>query len=265
MKELSHTASVHLIDTHAHLDEVGNLDAAIEKARGLGVIAIVAVGSSLKSNQQTLHIAARYPSFVYPALGLHPWEVGNLNDEQLDRSLGFIEENIASTVAIGEIGLDYAKQVVAVSPKEQQKRVFQRLLEIAKRQGKPALIHSRYAWKDCFDLAKEARIERAVFHWYTGFSSVLRDIIDIGYFVSATPAAAYHYEHQRAIREAPLENLLLETDCPVMYGRETRYQSEPADILRSLEAVAKLRGMPPERIAEQTTGNAIALFGLNPK
>ena len=106
-------------------------------------------------------------------------------------------------------------------------------------------------------------MDKAVFHWFTGFSSVLRGIIDGGYFVSATPAAEYHEEHRRAIREAPLQRLLLETDCPVTYGREARYESQPADILRGLEAVSQLKGIAEAKIAEQTTRNAINFFSLD--
>jgi len=106
-------------------------------------------------------------------------------------------------------------------------------------------------------------MDKAVFHWFTGFSSVLRDIIDGGYFVSATPATEYHEEHRRAVKEAPLQRLLLETDCPVTYGREARYESQPADILRGLEAVSQLKGIVKATIAEQTTRNAINFFSLD--
>lgn len=83
-----------------------------------------------------------------------------------------------------------------------------------------------------------------------------------GYFISATPAAAYHEEHRRAIREVPLNRLLLETDCPVQYGREEKYRSEVADVVRSLQAVAAIKGLEPEAVAKATTENALSFFGL---
>jgi Tat protein secretion system quality control protein TatD with DNase activity len=91
---------------------------------------------------------------------------------------------------------------------------------------------------------------------------VLREIIAEGYFISATPATEYHDEHRRAVRETPLENLLLETDCPVTYGRETKYQSRPSDVMRTLKAVAQLKVMAEKIVAGQTTQNALAFFGL---
>jgi TatD DNase family protein len=252
-----------LIDTHAHLDELKNLDLMLEDAKKAGVIAIVAVGSNHQSNIKTLEISQKHRRFVYPALGLHPWELGNLGTFEIDDNLRFIEQNIASAVAVGEIGLDYDKRVLKAASKELQKEVLDRLLNIAKKYAKPAIIHSRYAWKDALHLIQDAGMDKAVFHWFTGFSSVLRGIIDGGYFVSATPATEYHEEHRRAIREAPLQRLLLETDCPVTYGREARYESQPADILRGLEAVSQLKGIDEAKIAEQTTRNAINFFSLD--
>ena len=253
---------LNVIDTHAHLDELQSLDSLLDEAREVGLAAIIAVGSNHKSNIKVMEIAERYPLFIYPALGLHPCELGGLESTRIDHAMEFIEERVSDIVAIGEIGLDYDKRTVKVASKELQKEVFKRLLALAVKYKKPVSIHSRYAWKDCFQLVKESRIEQAVFHWFTGFSSVLRDVVDAGLFISVTPAAEYHEEHRRAVREAPLEKLLLETDCPVVYGRENKYRSEPADILRSLRATAALKGIDETTIAEQTTHNAVQLFGI---
>jgi TatD DNase family protein len=252
-----------LIDTHAHLDELKNLGLVLEEAKKAGVIAIVAVGSNHQSNIKTLEISQKHCRFVYPALGLHPWEIGNLGTLEIDDNLRFIERNIAAAVAVGEIGLDYDKRVLKVASKELQKEVLGRLLNIAKKYAKPAIIHSRYAWKDALHLIQDVSIDKAVFHWFTGISSVLHDIIEDGYFISATPATEYHEEHRRAVREAPLQRLLLETDCPVTYGRAARYESKPADVLRDLEAVSQLKNIAEATIAEQTTRNAINFFSLD--
>jgi TatD DNase family protein len=195
-------------------------------------------------------------------LGLHPWELGDLKTSEIDDNLQFIEQNIASAVAVGEIGLDYDKRVLKVASRQLQKEVLGRLLDIARNYSKPAIIHSRYAWRDALQVIEDAGMDKAVFHWFTGFSSVLRDIIDGGYFISATPASEYHEEHRRAVKEAPLQRLLLETDCPVTYGREIRYESRPIDVLRSLKAVSLLKGIDEAMIAEQTTRNAIEFFDI---
>ena len=247
-----------LVDSHAHLEELEDLGSAIERARESGVVAIVAVGSDYESNAAVLDIAAKYNGLVYPALGLHPDRLCEVT-QALQRHLQFIEDNLKDAVAIGEVGLDYHKRVVAMSSKELQKEVFRTILALARRHSKPVRIHSRYAWRDCFTLTKDAKVERAVFHWYTGPTNVLKEILDLGYSVSATLAAEYHAEHRRAVKEAPLQQLLLETDSPVFYRG---HQAEPADVTRSLEAAADLKGLPPQTVAEKTTQNAIDLYRM---
>jgi TatD DNase family protein len=250
-----------LIDTHAHLDEIENLDSVLTQAKEAGLIAIVAVGSDITSNAKVLELSALYKDFVYPALGWHPWYI---KEAEIGASLEFIRANVDRAVAIGEVGLDYHKRVRAIAGKDLQKRVLRELLKIAGEHKKPALIHSRYAWRDALDAVVETGLEKAVFHWYTGTSSVLRDIIDRGYYISATPAVGYHEEHRRAVKEVPLERMLLETDCPVVYGRgrENEFTSSPADVLRSLKGAAALKGVSDAEIAEASTKNARRLFGI---
>jgi len=256
------TEAYRLVDSHAHLDEIEDIERAIQEAKQVGVIALIAVGQDYESNLKVLELSEKHRAFVYPALGLHPWSLGDMGSVQVDLNLRLVEENIERTVAIGEIGLDYDKRVKAAAGKERQKEVFKDMLELARRGDKPVSVHSRYAWKDGFDLVKASGVRKAVFHWYTGLSSVLREIIAEGYFISATPAAEYHDEHKRAIKETPLEHLLLETDSPVTYGRETRYESRPSDVIRALGAVAQLKGLARGVVAEQTTRNAVRLFCL---
>jgi TatD DNase family protein len=246
-----------LIDSHAHLEELSNLESAIKRAKDRGVIAIIAVGSDYESNHQVLEIAERFSSFVYPALGLHPW---SLAAQSSRHHLQFIEDNIASIVAIGEVGLDYHKELLKSASKDNQQSILRSLLELARRYDKPAIIHSRYAWRDALTLVEEARVNKAVFHWYTGPLNVLREAQDKGYLASATLAAEYHEEHKRAIREVPLESLLLETDSPVVY-RE--HKSEPADVTRVLNAVAKLKDSPPSIVADKTTENALSFYRIS--
>ncbi len=251
-----------LIDTHAHLEEIPGLDVSLAEARAAGVTAIVAVGSDLVSNRRVLEIAKCYPGFVFPALGLHPW---NIKQEEVDKTIDLIQQHIELTIGIGEIGLDYHKRVVAAASKEVQKQVFARLLDLAQIHDKPALVHSRYAWRDSLDLVKQKGVRKAVFHWFTGPSSVLKDLSEYGCLVSVTPAAEYHAEHRRAVREVADELLLLETDSPVTYGRgsQTEFSATPRDVRRSLLAAAALRESSEEEIARITTENALKLFHLS--
>jgi TatD DNase family protein len=251
-----------LIDTHAHLDELEDIDFAINSAKRAGVAGIVAMGQDLASNQKNLELSARYPGYVFPALGLHPWAIGSLDEERLEQNIGFISDNLHSAIALGEIGLDYDKRVLKTAGKDMQKAVLRRLLELAVRYDKPVSLHSRYAWKDALQEVRDAGIKKLVFHWYTGFSSTLTELLEAGFYISVTPAAEYHNEHRRAVRETPINSLLLETDCPVNYGREQRYRSQPSDVVRSLRAIASIKGISDQEAADLTTANARRLFGL---
>lgn len=254
-----------LIDTHAHLDEVEDLNTAIARAKDSGLIAVIAVGVDYESNNKIMEISEKYKSFVFPALGCHPQNLGATVGE-FEQNLKFIEDNIESAVAIGEIGLDYHKKVKQRTNKDTQHQVLRDVLQIARRFDKPISVHSRYSWRDCLKIVNESQIKKAVFHWYSGPLSVLGELHQEGYFTSATPAVEYGAEHTQAIAETPFENLLLETDTPVVYHRGTDLArpSEPADVATSvLEAVAKLKSIGPDVIAKKTTDNAINLFGLS--
>jgi len=250
-----------LVDTHAHLEDLENLDAAIRRAEAEGVIAIITMGSDLESSLWALNESQRYETEslkIYPAIGIHPWSMATSN---LSEDLKFIEENAHRAVAIGEIGLDYWYREVRKNPekKEKQRELFRSLLKIAKENGKPVSIHSRGAWMDCVEITIEVGVQKAVFHWFTGPQDALKKLLDHGYCISATPAANYSKEHRAAIRNTPVENILLETDSPVSYRGEV---AEPAHVLKSLSAVAELKGETKKKISEETTENARRIFGI---
>lgn len=251
-----------LIDTHAHLDEIEDIENVLEQARQSGLEAIISVGQELSSNQKSIELAMHHPGFVYPAVGLHPWAIGNMDQSRLDENIRFIRENLHQVRALGEVGLDYDKRVLKTAGKEFQKQALRQLLEMAMENNKPVSLHSRYAWKDSLALIKEVGVKRLVFHWYTGFSSTLAELLEAGYYISSTPAAEYHDEHRRAIKEVPLNQLILETDCPVYYGRENKYRSQPSDVLRSLKAAAEIKRVSEEELAKHTATNAKLLFDI---
>ncbi len=177
-----------VIDTHCHLDEADDVESVIIKARNAGVVAIVACGLDYQSNNVVLELAQKYKSYVYAAIGVYPWTIPDALNS-IDREVQFVEDNMKHAVCVGEVGLDYKKELVRRSSKELQKEVFKDMIQIAVRHNVPLSIHSRYAWKDCFNLVKDAGATKAVFHWYTGPSSVLRSIVEGGYHISACLAA----------------------------------------------------------------------------
>jgi TatD DNase family protein len=242
-----------LIDGHAHLDAITPLDPVIERACSVGVSRIIAVGMDFESNKKTLAIAGNYPGYIFPAIGYHPWSI---KENEIQNTLSFIEKHIAQCVAMGEVGLDYKIKV----KKAVQWEVFSQVLQIARKNEKPVIIHTRFSYERAHRMVIEAGIEKAVFHWYSGPGNILSRIIENGFFVSATPALAFSKAHREAIIKAPVERILVETDSPVKYGYKT---SEPADLIETLRHLAKLKELSENEVALITTKNSEKLYGIS--
>jgi len=232
-----------LADAHVHLDLLSRVDQALEEARSTGVEMVVGVSMGLSSICVTLELAERYPGFVLPAVGLHPWQIER---EDSEKALEKVANCLDRAVAIGEIGLDYGIR----TRKAVQKEVFRRQLGMAAERGLPVVVHCRHSHARTLELLKEYRIKRAVFHWYSGPRDVLEALLAEGYLISVTPAVETSPKHREAVQATPLDRLLLETDSPVAYqGRE----AAPADVVRVCREVARLKEVDPEEAALRTT------------
>ncbi len=240
-----------LVDTHAHLEMLSDIEEAVGRAKAARVGAIIAVGSNPESNLKVQDISRHYAGYVFPAFGLHPWDVPCYEKE----GLSFLTDTVGECIALGEVGLDYWVKV----DKALQRTVFERILSLAFGRGKPVMIHCRGAWADVLEAVERSGVKRAVFHWFTGPADVLKRLLDRGFLISASPAAAYSKAHREAVQLAPLESIVLETDSPVKYGG---VESEPAHVLKSLKSVAELKGVEEEIVAERTTENAVRLLKI---
>ena len=254
-----------IIDTHAHLDQLENLEEALHNAAQAGVEAVVVVSMNLESSQRNLEIKKKYNKpKIYLAMGMHP-ELAHV--QELDSSLKFIREHRRELTAIGEIGLDFWYKWVKKdqAKKDEQKEVFQRHLELAKEFDLPAIIHSRGAWRDCLDIAQRVGVKKAVFHWYSGPVDVLKDILAEGYFVSASPSLAYSPQSREAISHAPIERVLIETDSPVYFTvvPGEGFRAEPKDVIMTLQAYCGLKNVKEEDALEIFNHNAKQFFNLN--
>ncbi len=246
------TLQTGLIDGHVHLSEIEHPERAVKNAVRTGVNRVVAVAMNLDSCRKTLTLADKFPDTVLPAIGYHPWSI---KAEDVEDTINFITKNIQRCIAIGEVGLDYKVKV----KKKLQKAVFSKLLNLSVKYNKPVIIHSRFSHQRTYDMAVEAGVEKAVFHWYSGPVDILDNIIASGYHISATPALAYSPQHQAAMERAPVEKILIETDAPVQYGDRS---SEPSDLKETLFHLSRIRKMTEGELAEIVTKNAERFFGL---
>jgi TatD DNase family protein len=247
-----------LIDTHAHLSDLGDMEGVVARAKKVGVEAIIAVSTNLNTCKKTLEWADAFPGYVYPALGIHPTEWA---DDDVPSTTSFIEEHIDGCLAVGEIGLDYWSREARKNKdiRERQRRIYVDQLQIAKEHDKPVSVHGRGSWEDALGLARKHGPERIVFHWYSGPQDVLGEILDSEFLISATPASEFSKHHRAALAEAPIERILIETDSPVSYHGKP---GEPSDILLTLMSLADLKEISMEDAAALTTRNAKRFYQI---
>jgi TatD DNase family protein len=259
-------------DTHAHLDQLNDLDNALEEAARAGVIGIVAMSMDLASCRNNLQIKNKYQHpEIYLAMGMHPAAVGGAHCaplKDLEDIVGMIHDHKDRLHAVGEIGLDFWYKWVRKDEekKNEQRQVFRRFLEAARELELPAVIHSRGAWKECLQMALDVGVKKAEFHWYSGPVDVLEEILRAGYFVSTSPSVAYSPQSQEAMRHAPIERTLIETDCPVSYRNEDSgesFEARPKDVFRTLKAYCALKGIDEEKALTVLNENTREFFDLN--
>lgn len=256
-----------LIDTHAHLDDerfAADRAAVIERAAAAGVSRIVVVATTAATSRVCVDLAAQYPS-LFATVGIQPNHVAEAAPDDWDEVVRLA--TAAKVVALGETGLD---RYWDHTPFPAQEDYFARHLELARRHKLPVVIHCREAEADVVrmlraDFDRHGPV-RAVMHSFTGGSATARDCLAMGLFLSF--AGMVTYKNAGALRdvakEVPPDRLLVETDSPYLAPVPQRgKRNEPAFIAHTAALLAHERGVSLEVIAEQTTRNARALFGLS--
>ena len=254
---------IELVDTHAHLNLSGSyrkdLPEVISRAREAGVKRIINVGIDLKTSIKALELAHQYQG-LYATGGIHPHEAQKASSATYETLKALFDD--PKMVAVGEIGLDYAKEY---SPRQIQQEHFAYQLELAKERRLPVVIHSRDASPDIYEILKGHLPERFVFHCFAGSVSEARLILDLGGYISVTGIVTFPRAEniREVVRYVPLERLMLETDCPFLTPVPFRgKRNEPAFVRYVAEKVAEVKGITLEECALKTTQNAEEFFGL---
>src|SRR5512145_115883 len=253
-----------LIDSHAHL-EMKEFDAdrndVIERARLAGVECIVTVGTNLSLSRKALSVARQYHD-IYATVGVHPHDVAKAGDKTFDELKTLAED--PKVVAYGEIGLDYFRNI---SPREKQVEMFARQLELACELKLPIIIHDRDAHEQTLRMVKESKVRNGVFHCFSGDWAMARQCLDLGFYLSVPGVVTFDKSQklQEVVRHAPLDWLLLETDCPYLTPAPYRgKRNEPAFIVQTAQKVAQIRGLSCEEVAQTAAQNTRRLFRLEP-
>ena len=246
-----------MIDTHAHLDALDDPDAAVSRAGEAGVSRILTVGTTVAGCRTALDLADRHEG-VYAVLGLHPHEAGAVAVGDVDRLTELLDHPRA--VAVGETGLDYFRDY---APRDDQRRLFRRLLAVAAGTGKPVVVHTRAADEDT--LAElDGFAGTVVLHCFSS-TDLLPAALDRGYYVSFAGNATYPKaaDLRTAAARIPADRILAETDAPYLAPQPVRGRpNEPANVLHTLAALAAARGQEPAALAAAIEENAAAAFRL---
>jgi TatD DNase family protein len=248
-----------VVDSHCHLDacepDEGEL---VSRARGAGVGRIATVGTDAASIERAL-AAAREHDTVFAIVGRHPHEAAGFSDadlEEIEHAAGHPHAR-----AIGETGLDYYRDL---APRPDQRRAFEAQLDLARRLELPVVIHTRAAEEDTFSILREHAGEATVVLHCFSAPDRLDECVERGYVCSFAGNVTYPkaQELQTAARQVPTELLMVETDAPYLSPQPVRGKpNEPANVVRTAEHVAELRGVEYTELERVVDRNAARVFG----
>ncbi len=269
-----------LIDTHAHLNfHEYNQDRPEVFGRALdNDIWLINVGANYASSQRAVEYLQQYPQGVYAAVGLHPEHLidqifreegkeivikKEIFDKEKYRTLA---KSSPKVVAIGETGLDYYRlEGNQAEIKNNQKKVFEEHLALAKELNLPVVFHCREAHSDMLEILKKYQV-RGVAHSFTGTAEDLQAYLAMGFYISYNGIITFKKKAEQLknlVKITPLDKILLETDCPYLTPEPHRGQrNEPSYVKYVAEKVAELKNVSVEEVAEITTDNAKKLFNL---
>ncbi|HVS40003.1 MAG TPA: TatD family hydrolase [Gemmataceae bacterium] len=255
-----------LIDTHAHLDAeqfADDLPAVLDRARGAGVVQIVAVATTATDSAACISLASNHP-YVFATAGVHPNNAAQAGPGDWDAVVVLAARK--EVVGIGETGLDRHWND---TPFPLQEDYFGRHLELGRRLNKPVVIHCREADADVLRMLRvefdKNGLIQGVMHSFVGDEATAEACRAMGLYLSF--AGMLTYKNAQALREVaakqPLDKVLVETDCPYLSPVPLRgKRNEPANVAHTAACLAGLHALSPEALAERTTRNARGLFGL---
>ncbi|MBR3837267.1 MAG: TatD family hydrolase [Clostridia bacterium] len=257
-----------LFDSHAHYDDprfAGDLDQVVEHISSqseicpCGVEYVVNIGCDVPTSRLCLELAEKYPLF-YAAVGIHPQDAATFNEESIPALKEMLRHPKA--VAIGEIGLDYKYEN---SPRDLQKAVFRRLMDLARETGYPVCIHDRDAHGDVFDIIREFPDVKGVMHSFSGSPEMARQYVKMGWFISFSGTVTFKNAAvvPEAAKVVPLDRLLVETDAPYLAPVPYRGKRNKSSFAYATAArLAELHGLTTDEMVEITRQNALNFFQM---
>ncbi|MGD6807290.1 MAG: TatD family hydrolase [Candidatus Bathyarchaeia archaeon] len=252
-----------LIDAHVHLSDAeytGHIEELIADAKSSGVAALITNSMDLKTCQNDVKLSQEYPGLVYPALGIHPWNINVLGETELEDTISYIKSQRETVKAIGEIGLDYKYETIW----EKQTMVFDKMLHLAESLNLPVIIHSRGTTDKIVEMLPSYRLNKVLLHWFSHPLEALEKAIAKGYYITEGPPVTYSAGIREVIEKTPLANIMTETDGPVTYWKKpySGQLTKPSYIRNVVAAVAEIKKLPVEEVAEQIAKNFETFFNI---
>ncbi len=251
-----------MIDTHCHLAYAAlaeQLPQVLARAREAGLRHIITIGTKWDDAQASLRLAGQHDG-VTCAVGIHPHHAEETTEDELDQVINMFSD--PAVLAAGEMGLDYHYDF---SPRDLQRRVFDRQIAAAVIAEKPLILHSRESVDDCLAILESHGNPPGVFHCFTGSKSEARRILDAGYYLGFTGVITFKKSDllREVVASTPADRLLLETDAPYLAPEPLRRQkiNEPALIAHTYRLAAQIRNTPLDALIRQLASNAAQLFG----
>ena len=259
---------IELVDTHCHLNHdayAADLPDVRARAEAAGVTRLLCIAWDLASSRRAAELTAG-DSGIYAAVGIHPESADEWSEAAAQELSALYAESAGKVTAYGEIGLDYHRERV---PRPRQQEVFAAQIAFAAAlfPALPLIIHTRDAQADTLAMLHDAGAPNpVVMHCFTGGIDAARQCLDAGYYLGIGGVATFKKSEdvRAAVAFAPLERLLLETDCPYLAPQFKRgKRNEPSYLPAVAETVAQAKGMSLEAVAQATTKTARALFGMS--
>lgn len=251
-----------LFDTHAHLDDAQydeDREAMLARAQAAGVAYIVNIGGSIGSSRRSIKLAEAHP-YIYCATGIHPHDASTATPQVLAEIEAM--QSHPKCLALGEIGLDYHYDL---SPRDIQRDVFRKQMELARRLGRKVIIHSREATEDTLTILREFPTVTGVVHCYSGSLETAKILVDMGYMLSFTGVLTYKnaVKSVEVVEWLPLDKLMAETDAPYLTPVPHRgKRNESAYVSLVLEKMAQIKGLTYGEIARITYENGKQFYGI---
>ena len=252
-----------LFDTHAHYDDERfdeDRDTLLASMPENNVGLILNPGCDVESSRKAVSYANKY-SFVYAAVGIHPENIEDGWEADLE-TIRALAQNESKVRAIGEIGLDYYWEKDERARARQQV-VFARQMELARALHLPVIVHDRDAHADSMEITRRYPDVIGVYHCYAGHVEMARELLKLGYYLSFTGVITFKNAKKlkEVVRQAPLEQILLETDCPYMAPEPNRgKRNSSLNLPYVAAAVAQLKDTTPEEVIIITEANAKKLL-----